>query len=295
MTRRVTQRQFWLKPTRRGKNKGKQKKQRRIEHAIRYCIARAAKLSGVKVHIVVFLSNHYHLIVTDPLGLIPYFAEILNKNLARCVNALYGRWENLWAGGAAPSYVRLETAEAVLEESVYALTNPVKDGLVASRKEWPGELLEQPGTYKAEKPSWFFRSEEEGGKLPDVEYLELTPAPVAGTADESIKLVKDAADRHEAELRAQLRKNGRKFMGVEAILRQRPSDNPNTVEHRRRLSPTLACKDKWRRIEALQIQKDFKDRHRQCMRRWMAGERDVVFPFGTYKMRVIHRARVAEA
>ena len=57
----------------------------------------------------------------------------------------------------------------------------------------------------------------------------------------------------------------------------------------------MACKDKWLRIETLQMDKDFKRDHRQCMERWMAGDRDVVFPLGTYKMRVLHRVRVAEA
>ena len=43
------------------------------------------------------------------------------------------------------------------------------------------------------------------------------------------------------------------------------------------------------------MDKNFKRDHRQCMERWMAGERDVVFPRGTYKMRVLHRVRIAEA
>jgi REP element-mobilizing transposase RayT len=285
VTRRVTQRRFYLKPSR----------AKKVAKAIRYCIARAATLTGVKVHVVAVMSNHYHIIVTDPHGLIPYFTEILNKNLGRCLNALYGRWENFWASGAGPSYVRLPTASAVLDKCVYALTNPVEAGLVASRGLWPGELLEQPGKYKAEKPDWFFRSEEDGGALPAVGLLVLTPAPVAPTAHQSIQLIKQAADDREAEIRRLMKEKGRRFIGPEAVIRQSPDDTPDTVGRHRRLSPTLACKDKWRRIEELQVQSGFKREHRRCMERWMAGDRDVLFPFGTYKMRVIHRARIAEA
>jgi len=285
VTRRVTQRKFFLRPW----------KKKTVAKAIRYCIARAASLTGVKVHVVVVMSNHYHIICTDPLGLIPYFAEILNKNLGRCLNALHGRWENFWAAGSGPSYVRLPTRKAVLRECAYALANPVEAGLVSSRDQWPGELLEQPGRYKAEKPDWFFRSEEVGGKLPDTLFLELTPAPVADTAHEAIELVKQATDAREEMLRQRLKAKGRRFMGVEAVLRQQIHDNPDSSEIRRTLSPTLACRDKWRRIEELQIQSTFKRDHRQAMERWMAGERGVVFPFGTYKMRVIHKARIAEA
>ena len=285
VTRRVTQRRFFLRPWRK----------RKVAKAIRYCIARAAALTGVKVHVVVVMSNHYHIILTDPHGLVPYFAEILNKNLARCLNALHGRWENFWAAGSGPSYVRLPTPEAVLRECAYALANPVEAGLVASRDQWPGELLEQPGTYRAPKPDWFFRCEEDGGQLPATLSLELTPAPVAATAREAIELVKQATDGREDMLRQKLRAKGRRFMGAEAVLRQRVHDSPDSSEPRRTLSPTLACRDKWRRIEALQTLGTFRRDHRQAMERWMTGDRSVVFPFGTYKMRVIHKARIAEA
>ena len=285
VTRRVTQRKFFLRPW----------KKRKVAKAVRYCIARAAALSGVKVHVVVVMSNHYHIVCKDPHGLIPYFAEILNKNLARCLNALHGRWENFWAAGVGPSYVRLPTPEAVLKQCAYALANPVEAGLVASRDQWPGELLEQPGRYKAPKPDWFFRSEEDGGELPAAHALEITPAPVAASPREAIALVKEAADAREEMLRRKLRAKGRRFMGAEAVLRQRVHDSPESSEARRTLSPTLACRDKWRRIEELQILGSFKRDHRQAMERWMTGDRSVVFPLGTYKMRVLHRARIAEA
>jgi len=285
VSRRCTQRKFLLKPSRKKK----------VGKAFRYCIARAATLTGVRVHVVCVMSNHYHVVVTDPLGLLPYFTEILNKNLSRCLNALYGRWENFWAGGAAPSYVRLQGSEAVLRECVYALTNPVEAGLVASREEWPGELLEQPGKYGVAKPDWFFRSEEDGGKLPDIEFLELTAAPLAKTTRDAITVLKQACDDRENSIRQARRATGRRFMGAEAVMRQRVDDNPETYAPRRRLSPTVASRDKWRRIELLQIASTFKREHRRCMEAWMTGDRGVIFPFGTYKMRVLHRARIAEA
>lgn len=284
VTRRITQRKFYLKPSR----------SKKVGKAIRYCIARAATRTGVKVHIVAVMSNHYHLIVTDPHGLLPYFCEILNKNLGRCLNAHHGRWENLWASGTGPSYVRLESPEAVLKQCAYALANPVEAGLVRRRGLWPGELLEQPGHYKAEKPDWFFRSEEAGGKLPDTLSLELTPAPVASKASEAIKLIEKAADEREEMLRQEHKAKGRKFMGAAAVRRQNCEDSPDTPEPRRTLSPTLACSDKWRRIEELQIQDAFKKEYRRCIKEWISNNREIVFPYGTYKMRVIHKAQIAE-
>ncbi|MBT8492278.1 MAG: hypothetical protein KJO07_04395 [Deltaproteobacteria bacterium] len=281
----MTQRCLYLKPSR----------QKKVAKAFRYCVARAATLTGVKVHIVVVMGNHYHLIVSDPLGLLPYFTECLNKNLARCLNSLYSRGENFWAGAVTPSYVRLDSPADVLEKCAYALVNPVEAGLVSARKLWPGELLEQPGVYKAPKPGWFFRPEDEGGELPDIAYLELTPAPASSTAAESIRLIREAADARQKMLRTARLAEGKSFLGADAVLRQKIDGSPNSFEPRRTLSPTLACRDKWRRIELLQATTEFRRDYKSAMEQWMAGNREAVFPLGTYKMRVIHRARIAEA
>src|SRR6188768_2684461 len=117
ITRRCTQRQFLLRPSRRTT---------RIFH---YCLAYAASRTGVLVHAVVVMSNHYHLVITDPLGVLPVFVECLNKLVAKCMNASLGRWENFWASEPA-SYVRLLDDEAILDKIAYVLCNPVQAALV---------------------------------------------------------------------------------------------------------------------------------------------------------------------
>ncbi|MBT8491448.1 MAG: transposase, partial [Deltaproteobacteria bacterium] len=261
VTRRCSQRCFFLKPD----------KAKKVAKAFRYCVARAATLTGVKVHVYCVMSNHYHLIVTDPHGFLPMFTEILNKSLARCLNSLYGRWENFWAGGTAPSYVRLATPAAILEKCAYVLANPVEAGLVATRKDWPGELLEQPGKYRAEKPDWFFRGQEDGGKLPDVGYLELSPPPIADSARESIELIRQATDAREQGVRVDFKARRKRFMGAQAVVNQSIHDNPDTAASRRRLSPTIACRDKWRRIELLQQSEHFRTSYRCALEAWVTG------------------------
>ena len=63
----------------------------------RYCLALAAKRTGVIVHGVCVLSDHYHAVVSDPEGRIPEFEAHLNKLVGKCVNAHLGRWESLWS------------------------------------------------------------------------------------------------------------------------------------------------------------------------------------------------------
>ena len=55
------------------------------------------------------------------------------------------------------------------------------------------------------------------------------------------------------------------------------------------------CRDKWRRIEALQRLTTFLRVFREAFRAWARGVRDVVFPAGTYLMQVHHGVSCAAA
>ena len=83
------------------------------------------------------MSNHYHLLVTDPGARIAEFYGWLHKYVSKAVNATYGRWENLWASEQA-SFIALESSKDVFEKMVYTLSNPVKAQLVAKGSKWPG-------------------------------------------------------------------------------------------------------------------------------------------------------------
>ncbi|MCB9591126.1 MAG: hypothetical protein H6719_00215, partial [Sandaracinaceae bacterium] len=48
------------------------------------------------------------------------------------------------------------------------------------------------------------------------------------------------------------------------------------------------------RIEAAKEVVMFRESYRACWRRYRAGERDIVWPYGTYLMRVRHGTRVAD-
>ncbi len=52
------------------------------------------------------------------------------------------------------------------------------------------------------------------------------------------------------------------------------------------MSPRVACRNKWRRIEALCRLKSFVADYRDAWQRYREGQRDVLFPHGTYWLRV---------
>ncbi len=283
VTRRTTQRMFLLRPS------------PEVNGAVRYCLALAAERTGVELHVVVAMSNHYHLVLTDPHARLPEFTTYFNGLLARCLNCHHGRWEGFWAAGQQASYVTLEDEQAVLAKSVYALLNPVEAGLVKDHRDWPGELLVQPGTYKAVKPRFFFRSEEDKGRLPDSLKLRITAPPVAGSVGERMELVYGVARAFTANIVAERKRQGLDFLGAAAVRRQRWYESPTSPALRRQLRPRVATRDKWRRVEAIQRNQTFVQAHDQARRRWLDNQRDVLWPVGTYQMRRMHNVRCAPA
>ncbi len=61
---------------------------------------------------------------------------------------------------------------------------------------------------------------------------------------------------------------------------------PASTEPRRVLNPRIASKDTWKRIEALARLVSFIQSYRRALSAYREGERDAVFPHGTYLMRV---------
>lgn len=285
VTRRCTRREFWLRPC------------QLTNQIVRYCVAVAAERSGVQVHGICVLSNHWHAVLTDPEGQLPRFTQWVHEYIAKCVNVSYGRWENLWSSEQT-SAVRLVDDGDVLDKLAYCLANPVSAGLVARGEQWPGvrtSAADVAGArYEVQRPEVFFRPD---GPTPESATLRIVrPDICPGLSDaELADAVSVLVESREAESRQKLKQAGRRFMGASAVKRQRPSERPRTAAPRRGLSPRVAAKNKWRRIEALGQLKKFVAAHKQAMSQWAMGARDVVFPPGTYKMRVLHQVRCAGA
>jgi REP element-mobilizing transposase RayT len=281
VTRRTSERRFFLRPS------------KKLNQAIEYCLARAIRRSGVIVHLVVVLSNHYHIIVSDPHGTLPVFTEELNKLIARCLNHLHGRFENFWAGGAQTSYVHLAQREDVLAKSCYAMLNPVVAGLVKSWRDWPGLLIVTPGKRRVKRPDFFFRKDSEGGTLPRWEEYEIHAPPIAERPGQSMRILHDMVRAFQKRAVAARLAKGLGFLGAARVRKQSIWDSPKTSAPRFGLSPKVAARDKWRRIELLCQIKSFNSEHELALRKWQSGDRGVIFPAGTYLMRVLHKVKCA--
>jgi REP element-mobilizing transposase RayT len=279
VTRRCSERRFFLRPS------------RAVNEVFLFLLAVAAERFGLRVHLFCVLSNHFHLLLTDPKGRLPAFMQFLNGFLARVVNFIIGHKEAFFASGQY-SAVELATPEDVLREAVYVLANPVAAGLVRFGHLWPGpwSAPERVGgePFRVKRPKYFFSEE---GSFPAEASLQLTVPPGFASAEEFRRRLVAALEEREAEL-------GREhlsFLGEVKIRKQRPTDRPRTKEDRKILNPRVAAADKETRKALLERLLAFTRAHREAWLQWAEGNRKVVFPAGTYLMRVLHGAACAGA
>ncbi len=108
ITRRCSQRTFRLRPS------------PETNRIFMYCLALAIDKTGVELHAACVMSNHHHLVVTDPRGVLPDFLRELHRLTAKVMNALQGQWENLWAAEPC-NVVRLVTMGASISVHPVAL------------------------------------------------------------------------------------------------------------------------------------------------------------------------------
>jgi putative transposase len=278
LTRRCVQRRYTLVP--RGV----------VPKLLGYCVALAAERHGVEVHAVTCMPNHWHAVVTDVHGTIPESCRDVHSLLARALNAHLGRWKALWSSQRL-SLVELIDAPGVWDKHVYTLTNPVEAGLVARSSEWPGlrtrpvDVTRAPVVFKRPRTHFFRRS-----GLPAQVALELTVPPALEPLDRPAfaQELQSRVAAREALLCEQMAGAGRGFMGAHQVRRQRRDGRPKTHERRRGRHPTVASRDRARRLGALERLRRFRDAYRVALERWHKREGPVSSPDEAYKMQDYH-------
>ena len=280
ITRRCYQRTFRLRPC------------AQTNRIFAYCLALAMQKTGVVLHAACVMSNHHHLVVTDPHGLLPDFLRELHRLTAKAMNAAQGEWENLWAAEPC-NVVRLITDDDVEEKIAYVIANPVTAGLVKHPDEWPGFAAWGERTITTQRPAPYFR---EGGACPDVLRLELCkPVPrrfPSRREGEWRDRIGRAIAEAVANARHAIKRKGGAFLGRAAILASSFVRRARSYEQKRGVVPTFAARRRSVRERLIRIERRFRADYRSALEQWRAGVRDIVFPFGTWAMRVFHSAGV---
>ena len=273
ITRRCTQRQFLLNPS------------VATNALVTYCLAVATARTGIKVHAFCFMSNHWHGVVTDPDARLPEFLEQFHRLLARSQNAALRRHENLWSSDKT-SVVTLTTDDAIFDKIAYTVSNPTIAGLVCKPSRWPGVTSLALGkVVSAKRPNTFF---DPRGRLPSSQALEISLPALRGCWDRAsfARRLGEEVTRYVTTARQRLLREGRRFVGVKAILRQRTLDKPRTEPTRSKFRPRVSSLNRRARRQAIDLLGAFYRAYRAAWEAWRGGNRSAIFPSGTYALRV---------
>lgn len=279
LTRRCTQRQFLLRPDPETVN------------AFVYCLAVSAQRHDITVIDFIQMSNHLHDAIYDPRGCAPAFYRDFHGLLAKCVNALRGRWENFFAS-TQTSAVRLSTTEDLISRLVYIATNPVKAGLVERVDDWPGargyRALLNNEPLRATRPKHFFSDE---GVMPSEVTLQVAIPPELGDREEILAEVERRVADFERAAAIERKRTGRRVLGRQAVVRQRWDASPTTVERRRQPSRRIGTRCRSILFEELERQRDFSVAYAKSRAAMLSGT-PIPFPDGTYWLRIFANVEV---
>ena len=262
-----------------------------VDEIFEYCLAWAAQGRGILLHAVSVASDHYHLVVTDTDGKLSEFVQELDRCLARCLLEYYRtrfperRLDALWSPSESFSATLLVNAKAVLDEIVYTLTNPVKDGLVHDYRKWPG-FNTRPGdwrgaVHRASRPLYYFKHTPK-----EIEYRIVPPSQLdRGDTEALIADVEAHIRDRQQQAAADLTAQKRTFKGVKAVVSTSPFDSPSTPRPVGALNPRIAAGgDRAALVLAAQALHAFRTAYRQAWALFKRGAA-AVFPGGTLLMR----------
>ncbi len=256
-----------------------------------------------------FLSTHYHIVLYDRFGKVSDFLQELNSMIAKELNAVRGTSGKFFADEPGIQTVRGD--ERVFKASIYTLANAVAAGLVHKTSRWKGLnslKMEYGKPYPVERPNiglWSKqrkhakrRSSRRSGrarfagrtKTPKVAIMMIDrPRIRRGLSDTQLRAqIRESLKAREAEIREE--RGGKKALGMANVLKIPWRTVPREGETLFDRNPTFATETVEERKAMKQERRRFLADYRSCLERWNRGERDVVFPAGTVRMRLRHNA-----
>lgn len=283
-TRRTSDRQFLLRPDPEMKN------------TFGACLGRAQEKFPVRIFWFEQNVNHIHPGIAPIEGLednVSRFLQSFHGNLARAVNRRWHREGPVWTGRTRCGPV---LDEAELEECMlYAVTNPVKDGLVDSVSHYPGftcyHHLAHGAPLEFSYVDWglWWRHGGPRNKRPLGEYVRwvevrLSPLPhwLDLTPSQRQARFRRLVREREGVLREQREIEGRSVFGARALERLDPRERPrNPKESGPR--PLCYASSLERRLEYARERRALRLAYAEASARYRRGFYDTEFPPWTFK------------
>lgn len=280
----------------------------RVTATISYCLAvTLAKFRGrITIHDYLWMSNHFHLVLTDHDACLPRFMEALDSLLSRALNALRGiTGTNIEKGY---NLVVVNGEDRLIEHCVYTLANPCSAHLVKRCRKWKGASslgLEYGQPLVVHRPKvglWAARVE--GARRQDAretlrarargrtrlpEKVELVlerPKVLEELSDTELRqLVRERLGARENELIEQRRKHGRGVLGWDEVVKTSYLAMPRQRDTFYGRIPSHSADDRATWCSAAERRRRFLAAYYRALKAFVRGDRTACFPEGTWLMK----------
>ena len=236
-------------------------------------------------------------VVVDEGSGLPRFQQEANRNAANVLREELHLPANVWSDGSY-SFERLDTPQEVIEAIAETYMTPVRDGIVTRPEHWKGlQSLSVGfgGTLHAERPKKYFAKKT--GMPGAVSVTFTLPRMLSPLSEDQVnEQIRVVMERRGEEIRLEMAKKGERPLGMTRALKANPRRTQPVRRWRKREKDEekeWVGQEKWgHRVapEFLVRWKAFLERYRAALAAWRSGNREVVFPYGTYWMRVFHKA-----
>ncbi|MCP4601922.1 MAG: hypothetical protein GY847_15645 [Proteobacteria bacterium] len=270
-----------------------------IRQIIGAAAGRALKKNPVLIYWLDFNINHKQNgiapVSDDPKHIKAYakFHQMFNSLLARMINKFLGREGALFSTRNRSTEVLDDMS---LEQQLfYAVTNPVKDGLVERVAHWKGfSSYKQLATGEIETfhyidwTAWHKAGGKKGKKKPEqfmrTVTVELTPLPAWQhmPAHKRQAYFRREVRKLEQHFREQREREGRSVIGKRKLEKIDPRERPKNPPVRTR-KPICHASNKAAADEYKESLRAFLDQYLYASEMWQRGALEVEFPSGSFR------------
>jgi REP element-mobilizing transposase RayT len=252
-------------------------------------IGRAQQAHALRIHGLVVMSNHIHLLVTvDSAAQLAAFMRFVLANIAKEVGR-HHKWSGRFWGRRYRSIVVADATSQVARLR-YIFANGCQEGLVERPEDWPGVSSARALT-KGDRlwGTWYDRSAEyearrrgrtlNRGEASTVYEVMLSAIPEWAQLgrDERRAAARDLAREVEAAARRARRADGKKaVLGVRQVMRQHPHEAPSESDGSP--APLVHALTKVARASFMAAYRAFVDAYRSAAKALRTGCGRVTFP-----------------
>lgn len=271
-----------------------------IEKLLIYALGAFAIFYRIRLHAVVLMANHIHIVFTDLDGRHSDFQERFFSYTSRFLNLLlYGRRNGpFWAPKSERDTLPILTPHALLNRIAYTISNPVHHGVVREHERYVGfattvESFQKP--LYPRRPSTLPTATEMPGRTTLRMWVPECFEAYCPTTDDFVALLKRRVRAYERMWAEQMESDNRIFDEEQPckmydVYRRRKAAaamkldlRPHT---RTRSAPRFVADDRRVAAEYFDYLATWRAKYILARKAKLEGQYDVEFPPGTYQRRV---------